>query len=298
MICVLQRDKYLISPVTLFHNVLDRMQAHETYRGMMSVDARCIILTYERQYRLEIVPAVPSFEDGPTGLVIPDRERREWVKTDPKRYINWFAAQALPMVEQRAMASVQPLPPNVSSFEKTMLQRVVQLFKRRRDVHFDGCENTPRSIVLTTINADFYGQENNLLDAIMNNLDRIEQKARNESGIRSVPCPTNPAENLAADWQANYKLYLDFLAFVGEFKAKMIQLQRERSMTKIAALLNDLFDPTGSGIVNNAVKTYTDRYATARSSGDIRMTRATSALTTATPAAASIAIPSNSFYGD
>jgi len=299
LVCVLDRNRHLVSPVTVFNDVADRIRSHDTYRSMMTTDARCIVLTYERQYRLEIVPAVPSVEDGRTALVIPDREQREWVKTDPKGYVRWFAAQAMPLSERRALAaSVEPLPPNVSSGEKTVLQRTVQLFKRRRDIHFDGAEEATRSIVLTTINAEVYGREENLLDAITNNLDRISRMADGQQAIPRVPCPTNPLENLAQDWQTNPRTYLKFRMFIGEFKEKMERLKSERSMPRIADLLEDMFDPSGSGVVNNAVRAYTDRYASARASGGIRMTRATSALTTAAPAAASFAIPRNSFYGD
>ena len=205
------------------------------------------------------------------------------------------------MSERRALAaSVEPLPANVSSMDKTPLHRAVQLFKRRRDVHFDGSVFAPRSIVLTTIDAEMYQYEMTLLEAVNGILGRLGQQTRHDSIPPRVPCPTDPTENLAEAWRTDPRLYLKFVEYIYAFQEGMNRLAAERSMDRIAVILHELFDPTDSGVVNRAVKAYTDRYAKAREAGEIRMTRTTSSLTTASAAtaAATFAIPKNSFYGD
>ena len=53
---------------------------------------------------------------------------------------------------------------------KTPLQRVVQLLKRHRDIMFkdDQSGNKPISIIITTIAASLYNEEDNIYDAMKN----------------------------------------------------------------------------------------------------------------------------------
>jgi hypothetical protein len=295
LVCVLRRQRRFVNPVTVYNDVLNRIKSHETYREMVEAQERCIVLKYAGQYQLDIIPACPAPEDGETALVIPDREQREWVQTNPKGYNGWFASKAVGDRRERVKMSVEPLPPNLESGSKATLQRAVQLFKRRRDIHFNGADDATRSIVLTTIDAEMYQGEESLFDAVTSILSRIESRARSDLSIPLVPNPTNPFENLAADWQTKPARYLKFVEYAAVFQDGMRRLQREQSMEKIAAILNELFDPTGTGVVNQAIKNYTDRYAAARDRGDIRMGKTTSALTTS---AAAFAIPKSNFFGD
>ena len=106
IICLLHRDHRLASPVNVYNDVLNRISAHATYRSMLKPEPRCITLTYEKQYRLEIVPAIPSRQHGETALLIPDRARQEWVRSDPKGYIRWFAGKSPALVRTAGVGGV------------------------------------------------------------------------------------------------------------------------------------------------------------------------------------------------
>ncbi len=112
-----------------------------------------------------------------------------------------------------------------------------------------------------------------------------------------VPNPTNPDENFARHWQEKPSLYRTFLEFCGEFQVKLQRLTYETNLYRRGELLKELFDPTGSGVVDRAVKAYTERFQGARQDKTIRMKTGTaSALTTA--AVPSAAIGGTSFFGD
>jgi hypothetical protein len=51
-------------------------------------------------------------------------------------------------------AQVQPMPEY--GFAKGVLRRAVQIYKRHRDIFFQGKENAPISIIITTLAAHAY----------------------------------------------------------------------------------------------------------------------------------------------
>jgi hypothetical protein len=296
-VCVLQRDRRA-DPTVVFSDVVARLKQHQTFGQMMRTESRCITLNYQAQYRLEIVPAVPDPISGGTALLIPDRSRQSWIPTDPKGYASWFETQSLPFAERRIAASVEPLPSNQRVREKTVVQRIVQLVKRRRDVQLNGRNDSIRSIVLTTLCAENYRFELGLIDALEGVLRRIEQSIRAASPSQLVvPCPTNSDENLASNWCSDLDHYREFVHFVLEFQIAIQEIKRQRSLQRVTAMLKRLFDPDSRGIVEQAVRAYTEKYAKAREQGRIRLVPKSSVLTTCS-SPSHIPIPKNTFYGD
>lgn len=62
--------------------------------------------------------------------------------------------------------AVKPVPKY--SKEKLPLQRVVQILKRHRDMMFNGDEDKPISIIITTLASKSYGKETSIIDALSN----------------------------------------------------------------------------------------------------------------------------------
>ena len=92
-----------------------------------------------------------------------------WLKSNPFGYARWFELQQQKgRVESRLFASedVKPLP--AKRKEKTTLQRVVQLLKRHRDIHYAGDDDKPISIIITTLAARAYDGEKDLTSAFHN----------------------------------------------------------------------------------------------------------------------------------
>lgn len=298
LVLLLHRDPNHVLPNVVFDEVVKRMKAHATYAPMLDVQERCLVLNYAGQFCLDILPACPNPVVGGTALLIPDREQKMWIPTNPRGYINWFADKALNTVmEKRAQLSVRPLPPNVEAEDKTALQRMVQLFKRRRDVHFEGSLASPRSIVLTTLCGETYSGSIDVADAIDSSLGTILSRAQMSKVVPIVPNPSVHGENLAADWQDDSRLYQHFLNFVMTFQSDMRKLREDQSAEKIAQRLSEMFDPRDTGIVKRAFETYTGQYAAARGTGIIRMSKTSTTLTTAASSIPSISIPKNTFYG-
>ena len=84
---------------------------------------------------------------------------------------------------------------------KTPLQRCVQLLKRHRDIVFENDqENRPASILITTLAAYAYENEADMVDAMINIIDRMPSFITERNGVSWVPNPVDPSENFADRW--------------------------------------------------------------------------------------------------
>lgn len=298
LVCVLQTKPHLVTPAGIYQSVLDRVMEHELYKTMVEPCERCVRLNYEHQFHLDIVPAVPSPIFSATAIVIPDATKTGWQTTDPEGFLRWFKSKQVVAVRALAekRADVQPMPDNGDPEEKTTLQRAVQLWKRRRDVYFDGSDLAPKSILLTTLAGTHYGQELVSTDAVINLMDRLLAAAKNTADVPEVFNPSNPGENLARHWKEDPHAYRAFLAFCLDFREGMRRLLAQTDTVEIAAVLQELFDPADGGMVKRAVSAYTEEFQKARESGAVRMYKG-GALTTTAAATSTLSIPKNNFFG-
>ncbi len=304
LVCLLLGlDPTRASPTAVYEAVLGRLRESDRYRPKLRPKDRCIRIDYAGQFHLDVIPACPSRRLGaPWGelaIVISDRDRRVWVPTNPRGYALWFRTRAVPAEAYRYAASVEPLPPNLGLSEKTVLHRIVQLFKRRRDVHFDRNEFAPRSILLTTIDGLLYDGEGSLLKSMTQILDKlVAWGARsNGGGPPIVANPTDPSENLARHWREDHRHFAKFVEFVLVFQDGMERLRAARGTERIAEILDELFDPKGSGIVRRAVEAYTARFQQSRERCEIGFVPRRSGLVAVAATPQARTIRPNTFFG-
>lgn len=304
LVChLLGLDPTRVDPTAVYEAVLQRLSESDRYRPKLRPKDRCIRIDYAGQFHLDAIPACSSPRRGvPWGelaIVIPDRDRRLWVPTNPRGYALWFRTRAVPAEAHRFAASVEPLPPNLGLSAKTALHRVVQLFKRRRDVHFNGGEFAPRSVLLTTIDALLYDGERSLLKAATHILDElVVWGARwNGSGPPIVANPTDPNENLARHWREDHRHFTAFVEYATAFQDGMARLQAARGTERIAEILDELFDPRGSGIVRRAVEAYTTRVQQGRERREIGFVPRRIGLVSVAAVPRARTIPPNNFFG-
>ncbi len=105
---------------------------------------------------------------------------------------------------------------------KTPLQSSVQLLKRHRDTMFEGNEESkPISVIITTLAARAYRGEGNLLSALSNILNSMEEYI--QPNVPIVPNPVNPEEDFADKWyseeNAHLKLQDNFYRWLVQAKA-------------------------------------------------------------------------------
>lgn len=160
LVCTLIRGSRKLGQAYVKNMIGDRLRQHATYRDMLEDINRGWRLNYAGEFHMDITPAVPNLLCVNGGVLVPDKKLSRWKESNPSGYCEWFKGKAaLPL--RRAIRSamqkegrVQPIPEH--SFAKGVLRRVVQIYKRHRDLYFNSREDAPISIIITTLAAYAY----------------------------------------------------------------------------------------------------------------------------------------------
>jgi hypothetical protein len=209
-------------PMTLLDDMFKLFSEHGVYGGMVTKKNRCVRIEYKDEFWLDILPACRDDNNGGTCIQVPDRDKRHWKPSNPIAYAEWFKNASRRVVvkfsESRrdliiTEATVEPLPALQETEEKTMLQLLVQLLKRWRDVHYAESEYPPISIVLTTLAADLYSGQQSISTGLLEVLDGIVERldATHARGRRlQVLNPVHPEEDFSERWDSCPGAYLAF----------------------------------------------------------------------------------------
>jgi len=292
-----------LTPKWLYNAVKDRLNANELYRGMLKPRPRCLRLEYANQFHLDIVPARTHVQLGAPFIEIPQKpdqggELHHWITNNPKDFIQWFKLQCEKTSLTALMKAEQErLPRPVLANDKPVLARVVQLFKRHRDVVFGKANDAPSSIVLTTLAGTFYQGEPSVEDALVHLIDRVVLLAETDPFLTSVKNPACTDQDLCANWTPGQ--HAKFKTFVQTFRVKLQKLTNIRGLENIAAELRSLFGDETLGqkddLVSKAILEYVDETMNkARTSGRLRFVKAGGL---STVAEAGISVPKHTFYG-
>jgi hypothetical protein len=281
LVCLVQISDQ-VSPAAVYDLLLRRMRAHGTYDKIIVEMPRCIRLDYSGDFHLDIVPAVPdpACRPGETCMKIPDRPKRRWRDTNPKGYSGWFEVQCAKrrLVEKAARfsanADVEPLRDPAPAYMKPPLRLSVQLFKRWRDLAFEGREHlAPSSIVLTTLSGTLYQGESHPTDALLTILDGIYHWSQRVEQIELMN-PSNPKECLTDRWKENPEAYDAFIEAVYAFRTAMHKLVEGG---RYPDMIDDLKEMFGDWPVARAFTKFAERRKAA-SGSNLLMERATGIL--------------------
>jgi len=140
----------------------------------------------------------------------------DWKGSNPLGYAAWFHKKSqyrmykFSAIEARDM---QPLPALQATEEKEVLQLVVQLLKRWRDLFYSRSKYPPISVVLTTLAANLYNGEASTADALLNVLEGIVAclDAAHAKGERlKVINPVHQDEDFSERWNNRDDAYKHF----------------------------------------------------------------------------------------
>lgn len=181
----------------------------------------------------------------------------DWYSSNPEGFAGYFAGRMRPvamarlrtLVERRLYASVDAVP----EFEwKTPLQRVVQLLKRHRDIHFkQQPKRKPISMIITTAAAVTYAGETDLALALDRAADTMLLLA--QSPGQKVWNPVNRAEDFTERWNRHPELRLReaFCEWAVQLRHDVNRLLSEGDAEKLVTLGRDRL---GMSLNENAVR--------------------------------------------
>lgn len=267
-----------------------QLESHKTYESLLDEEGRrCWTLKYREKsdkgdkYHMDILPAViasgysvlleKAFSNVTASNVnhlaisITDREEDNyetetrpeyWLKSNPFGYAKWFIDIAT--VDGVKLFSLNEAVKPVPSYQKKRypLQRVVQILKRHRDMMFKDDKEKPISIIITTLAAYAYRKQTNVLEALIDVIDRmpsfIQTKVDEESGeeYRFVANPINPAENFADKWRETPAKEKKFMNWLKKVKEDISNATIQRGQQNIMESLSKAFGP------NEITKTFSN----------------------------------------
>lgn len=187
--------------------------------GEIEEKRRCWHVEYENvpNFHMDIIPAV--YRERYIDITDHDKKTNsyEYIGSNPKRYIKWFndkkALQRKILFEKQVSEMSHSLTCQADIDElkeyklKTTLQKSIQLLKRHRDIMFmnDTQNLKPISIIITTIAAEVYNNEDNIVDALNGILCNAENyiKAhmnKNEFHVDNPSYTGGETENFAEKW--------------------------------------------------------------------------------------------------
>lgn len=327
LVCELTGKRDSWTQYDLKQAVGDQLKINKTYENMLEPEGRrCWTLKYAdaANYHMDILPSIvnsgyrdlmeKSFSvaallDGDydsLAIRITDKEEpnylkdttiETWLKSNPFGYAKWFFGVAsITGVKTLSISdSIQPVPKYQK--EKLPLQRVIQILKRHRDMLFNGSEDKPISIIITTLAARAYRKERNILDALVNIVLTMENYIENvydsQSGkwIKKISNPVNPSENFADKWVEHPKRQENFYKWMDQVKKDIQEITEQQGLDHICDSMKKPFGETA------AVKTFStlgEKSFQMREQGNMRMNTGSGIL----GAVGSIITKSHNFHGN
>ena len=325
LVCELEKVPDHWTQYDLKNAVGDRLKSKVPYKDMLDEEGkRCWTLLYgDNKYHLDVLPSLvcdnyyetvtkyfsASSGKDPASLAIhiTDNTRKDyrletnkdkWMISNPFGYAQWFLASAQRRGHVRdfsAEAKIDPVPKYTA--DRFILQRVVQLLKRHRDIMFDSedykdnKEYKPISIIITTLATETYNQEQNLFKALRHIADHMAEKVENRNGVKWVANPVNKTENFADRWPDSPREQM-FTEWIGKLRRDMDRLEAAvgNGLDGIKNVLGEMF---GERVSNKTYEKYGKSLIERRKNGNMRVSATgTLGLTGALNVAA------HSFYGD
>lgn len=326
LVCQLTGKRAGWSQYQLKQIVGDQLKNHATYRKMLkSPDGRrCWTLPFDNmiRYHMDILPAIIShgffllrekslssiettdFEN--LAISITDRLRQDyytstdsglWLKSNPEGYAKWFFQRAVSSADRlfSLKDAIKPVPQYQR--RKLPLQVVVQLFKRHRDMMFNGDDDKPISIIITTLAAKIYNKEQNIFEALMKiafaMADNIEERYDSESGktVKWVGNPVNNQENFADKWRNEPKKAENFYSWLHKLQWDLRNLSQEKQGLNFVR--ENMITSFGRSEVDKTFSAYGDKQFDLRNVGQQFMQAGSGIL-----GSAGIPVKNHNFHGN
>lgn len=247
-------------------------------------------------FHMDVLPCIPDSDaTSPTAIELTDLQLREWQKSDPHRYVEWFRRQCAKQFEEsrvvlsKEYGSVEDVPKHRV---RTPLHRVVQILKRHRDIYFtDDHDDRPPSSLITTLAGLAYEGETDLVAAALAAVQRMPDHVEVRNGKFWVENPACAGENFADKWNDYDQRRLKFNAWRATVEQDLRGFLTETRGT--VALHQRISKAFGSAPVEEAVRVLGTRTNVAREQGAVNLA-AGGLLTTA---ATATSLPKHRFYG-
>ena len=306
LVCLLKKSQNYEAK-TIKHKVGNRLKENKRYLTKINEEGegkRCWKMQYD-EFHMDILPCVPKteyIEPFSTEIRLTHKISSNVYEdrfSNPYGYKKWFESRMKEIlkIEKDAYAKKKNTRvEDVPTFRVcTPLQMAIQLLKRHRDICFEhDSDNSPISVIITTLAAKAYNGEENLYLAICNILNHMEEYIEIRDGIYWIANPVSEEENFADKWQIYPKRKDAFYGWLKKAKRDFITLPMNTA--GIDSIASELEKILGEAPVKRAVKKYADDMYKARTNGELYVLGLTGGLTTKESSGSTL-VKKHNFYG-
>lgn len=253
---------------------------------------RCWTLSFNEPFHMDVLPAIPDPAAHSTGILLPDKALLRWQFSNPIGYSDWFFDRMADDYEERRAAFAKDANVDVEDVPRwqirTSLQRMVQVFKVHRNLYFAVDDpHRPPSIVITTLAAQAYRGERQLVEAVMNGASRMPDLVERDGARYVVLNPVQDHENFADMWTPTAAAR--FFEWMNDLQATLDEARETRSgLQDAVAILQKMF---GIEPVERSAERYGASRQSARNDGRLRVAGTGAVGTTG------VAVKPHTFYG-
>ncbi len=238
LVCLL-KDMHSASEYEIKNIIGNRLKEHDRYAVMLDKNEgkRCWTLHYD-EFHMDILPCSPKetvyLEPYQTNIRFTHRiAPLKYIPkySNPYKYHEWFELRMqVRLLEARKAFSAQKqvdiseVPMHVV---KTPLQRAIQLLKRHKILMYQDApqtqkDNAPISIIITTLAAHAYNNENNVFEALNSILNNMQKHIEVRDGECWIENPAMPEENFAEKWNTEPSKQAEFARWLGQAKKDIL----------------------------------------------------------------------------
>jgi len=247
LVCHLRITKQQTTQADLKKIVGDRLKKREDLRKKLGESRRCWNLTYPKSFHMDVLPCIPNVERLPTGILLTDTELTRWQKSNPTRYAAWFKDRMRVALELRKSILAESRRVNVEQVPewqvRTPLQRVVQILKRHRDMYFNARQKLdfrPVSIILTTLAAKAYGNEEDLYECLEVILAKMAAGIEKEGDKYVVRNPVEPDENFADKWNEKPERRAAFYSWLDAAQKDFMGVSKKATLSEAVTAMTPM----------------------------------------------------------
>jgi hypothetical protein len=247
LVCRLAIMKTQTTQADLKKMIGDRLKQRRDLREKLDESRRCWNLTYPKSFHMDVLPCIPNFERPPSGILLTDTALIRWQKSNPIKYADWFKDRMRVILELRKSILAESRHVDVAQVPewqvRTPLQRAVQILKRHRDIYFNSrnkLELRPVSIILTTLAAKVYGNQDDILESLEMILAKMTAGIERDGDKYIVRNPVEEDENFADKWNEKPERRIAFYAWLDAARKDFETVSKKVTLSEAATAMTPM----------------------------------------------------------
>ena len=228
------------NPIKVYNELKRVFKNDGRYEDKVEPKTRCVRLKYAGDYHMDILPGCQEKIQNEDVIVLPDRELKEWLISNPRGYAKWFLekAETIRLTLLEKAYSAEEIPADDFATKKP-LQRAVQIIKRYRDLFFEKSPDyATSSIVLTTIAGELYLNQESIFETIDSIISQIKNKVNVSRTQRiKVLNPVNKEEDFTDKWEREPQYYSEFIRFSESLYESWQKLKQDNGIIEESNIL-------------------------------------------------------------